>query len=172
MRKAVLFLPLLLMACSEPELTPEQQEAAEERAIAAVEAAQTIPPEPVTPEPILFADIERYDLFGAGCSFMPGGRPAEAPDGAGVLALTSKGGAYIKIESELHRLAPDVGSPELPLGTRGKYDGREFALILDIAAEEGAPSGMETIDFPARLVLRNARDQTVYAETGIAQCGS
>src|SRR5690606_20789686 len=125
-----------------------------------------------TPEPILFADIERYDLFGAGCSFLPRGEAAEAPDGAGVLALTSESGAYIKVEGELHRLAPDAGSPQLPLGTRGKYDGREFALILDIAAEEGAPSGTETIDFPARLVLRNARDQTVYAETGIAQCGS
>src|SRR5690606_4466066 len=133
MRKAVLFLPLLLMACSEPELSPEQREAAEERAIAAVEAAQIIPPEPVTPEPILFADIERYDLFGAGCSFLPRGEAAEAPDGAGVLALTSESGAYIKVEGELHRLAPDAGSPQLPLGTRGKYDGREFALILDIA---------------------------------------
>lgn len=172
MRKAVLFLPLLLIACGEPELSPEQREAAEERAIAAVEAAQTIPPEPVTPQPIAFADIERYGLFGAGCSFMPGGKPAQTPNGAGALALTSERGAYVKIEGELHRLAPDAGSPELPLGTRGKYDGKEFSMILDIAGEEGEPSGMETIDYPARFVLRNARDQTVYAETGIAQCGS
>lgn len=172
MRKAALVFPLMLAACGEPELTAEQQEAAERQAIAAVEAAQVIPAEPVTPEPILFADIERYDLFGAGCSFLPDGKPAEAPDGAGVLALASERGAYIKIDGELHRLAPDAGSSELPLGTRGKYDGKAFAIILDIASEEGVPSGAETTDFPARLVLHNARDQTVYTATGIAQCGS
>lgn len=172
MRKAALVVTLLLAACSEPELTPEQQEAADRRAIAAVEAAQIIPPAPVTPEPILFADIERYDLFGAGCSFMPGGAPAEAPGGKGALMLANESGAYIKVEGALQRLAPDGGSPELPLGTRGKYDGKEFSVVLDIAAEEGEQSGTETIDFPARLVLRNARDQTVYAETGVAQCGS
>lgn len=172
MKRVALFFPLLLAACGERELTPEQQEAADERAIAAVEAAQVPPPTPVTLEPILFADIEQHNLFGAGCTFLPAGGLAEAPDGKGMLALASASGAYIKVDGDLHRLAPDAGSPELPLGARGKYDGKEYAVILDIASEEGEPNGMETIDFPARLVLRNSRDQTVYAETGVAQCGS
>ena len=45
-------------------------------------------------------------------------------------------------------------------------------LIIDLAAEEGEQSGMETVDFPARMELRNQRDQVVYGQTGIAQCGS
>lgn len=172
MKRAALLLPILLAACGEPELTPEQQAAADERAIAAVKAAQIPPPAPVTPEPILFADIERYDLFGAGCDFLPAGVPAESPAGKGALMLASESGAYIKVEGDLRRLAPDAGSLELPLGTRARYDGEEFSITLDIASEEGEPIGVETIAFPARLVLRNSRDQTVYAETGVAQCGS
>lgn len=172
MRKLVLLCPLLLAACGEPELPPEQREMAEERAIAAVEAAQTIPPVPVTPEPILSADIERYDLFGAGCNFMPADGMAQSPDGEGPLVVAMGGAGYIKVDGEIHRLAPDAGSPELPVGARGKYDGREYALILDLASEEGERSGMETIDYPARLELHDSRDQTVFAVNGTAQCGA
>lgn len=172
MKRVAALFPLLLAACGEPELTPAQREAAEEHAIASVEAAQIVPPAPVTPEIILFEDIERYNLSGAGCSFVPAGEPARAPDGEGVLALASERAAYIKIDGDLHRLAPDAGSPALPLGARGKYDGKEYVMVLDIASEEGRQSGTETIDFPARIELRNARDQTVYAETGTAECGA
>jgi len=171
-RAAFLLPPLLLAGCGGPKLTPEQQEAADRRAIAAVEAAQDIPAQPVSPEPILTEDIERYDLLGGACRFMPEHGPAATPQGKGALAFVNEGGAYLKVDGEMLRLAPDAGSPELPLGARGRYDGKAYSIILDIARAEGEPSGMETIDFPARLVLRNARDQTVYAASGIAECGS
>ena len=61
-------LPLSLSACSDPEPTPEQTRAAEDRAIAAVEAAQDVPPNPVTLEPITFRDIDEHGLSGAGCA--------------------------------------------------------------------------------------------------------
>ena len=172
MKRVAIFLSLLLAACGEPELTPKEQEAADLRAIAEVAAAQEIPPTPVTPDPVTYADIEQNDLSGAECSFILESGLAQAPDGEGVLALAQGEAAYVKIDGDIHRLAPDAGSPELPLGARGKYDGREYVLIIDLAAEEGEQSGMETVDFPARMELRNQRDQVVYGQTGIAQCGS
>lgn len=166
MRRIVLLFPLMLAACGEAELTEAQRDAADERAIAAVEAAQDIPAEQVALEPIAFADIEQNDLFGAGCSF--------AEDGSGdrTLALAQADGAYIKIDGRLHRLAPDAGSADLPLGARAKYDGKEYGMILDLAEEEGEQSGVETVDFPGRLELRNGRDQVVFGASGVAQCGS
>lgn len=166
MHRAALLFPLFLAACGEPELTPAQQDAAEERAIAAVEAAQNIPPEPVEPEAITFADIEQHNLFGAGCSFTAEDR------GDRVVALAMERGAYIKVDGRMRLLAPDAGSPALPLGAWGKYSGREFAMVLDLAEGEGEQSGVETVDYPGRLELRNGRDQVVFGATGVAQCGS
>ena len=85
-------LPLALSACSDPEPTPEQTRAAEDRAIAAVEAAQDVPPNPVTLEPITFRDIDEHGLSGAGCAFR-----AET-QGNGWIALALERGALIKIE--------------------------------------------------------------------------
>lgn len=165
-RRVALLLPLSLAACSEPELTPAQQDAAEERKIAAVEAAQNIPPEPVALEPIAYSDIEQHNLFGASCAFT-------AEDaGDRVLALAMERGAYIKFDGRMHRLAPDAGSPVLPLGARGQYAGREYAMVLDLAEGEGEQSGMETVDYPARLELRDGRDQVVFGASGVVQCGS
>ncbi|WP_374405729.1 hypothetical protein [Pelagerythrobacter sp.] len=164
-----LFAPLVLLslaACGEPELTSAEQEAADDRAIAAVEAAQDIPPEPVEPEAIAFSDIEQNDLFGAGCSFVAQG------EGDRVLALAMERGAYIKVEGRIRRLAPDIGSPALPLGARGQYAGKEYAMVLDLAEGEGEQSGTETVDYPSRLELRNGRDQVVFGANGVAQCGS
>ena len=44
--------------------------------------------------------------------------------------------------------------------------------MLDLASEEGKQSGSETINYPARLVLRNDHDQIVYQADGTAQCGA
>jgi len=166
MHRVALLFPLVLAACGEPELTPAQQEAAEERKIAAVEAAQNIPPEPVEPEAITFADIEQHNLFGAGCSFVP------EDGGDRVLALAMESGAYLKIDGRMQRLAADAGSPALPLGARGKYSGKEYAMVLDLAEGEGEQSGVETVDYPGRLELRNGRDQVVFGASGVVQCGS
>ncbi len=166
MHRVALLFPLFLAACGEPELTPAQQEAAEERKIAAVEAAQAIPPEPVALEPIAYSDIEQHNLFGASCSFTAEGEEDR------VLAVAMERGAYIKFDGRMHRLAPDAGSPALPLGARGKYAGREYAMVLDLAEGEGEPSGVETVDYPGRLDLRNGRDQLVFGASGVVQCGS
>ncbi len=166
MRIALLLMPLLLASCDDPEPTPAQQAARDEAKIASVEKAQDIPPAPVNLEPIGYPDIEKHDLLGASCAFAPEG------GGIGALVLAMERGAYIKVARQLIRLAPDAGSPELPLGARGKYAGREYSLVFDLAEEEGEQEGIETVNYPARLVVSNARDQIVYQSNGVAQCGS
>ena len=166
MRHFALVLPLALAACAAEEPTAAEQAARDEAKIAAVEQAQEIPPQPITLEPIGYPEIEKHGLFGASCAFAPEG------GGLGAHVLAKEDGAYLKLDGQLERLAPDPGSPELPLGARGKYDGKRNSLILDIAQAEGEQSGTETVNYPARLIVRNERDQVVYEANGIAQCGS
>jgi hypothetical protein len=166
MRQLALILPFVLAACASEEPSAAEKEAHDEAKIAAVEQAQEIPPTPISLEPIAYPDIEKHDLFGASCAFAPDG------GGLGALVLAMEKGAYIKLDGKIERLAPDPGSPELPLGARGKYDGKRNSLILDLAEGEGEQEGMETVNFPARLVVRNERDQVVYEADGVAQCGS
>lgn len=166
MRWFAMLLPVVLTACAAEEPSATERAAEDEAKIAAVEQAQEIPPTPISLEPIGYPDIEKHDLFGASCAFAPEG------GGLGAHVLAKEDGAYIKLDGKVERLAPDPGSPELPLGARGKYDGKRNSLILDIGREEGKQSGMETVNYPARLIVRNERDQVVYEASGIAQCGS
>jgi hypothetical protein len=64
---------LALGGCGE-EQTPEEQARQDERDIALVEKANdAMPPlRQVTPEPLLYPDIERYDLYGEACGYAPG----------------------------------------------------------------------------------------------------
>lgn len=162
---AILPLALLAAACAEDGRSPAEKARQDDADVAAVKAAQVPPPSPVTPERILYPDIERYKLHGAGCNFAPEGSMA-------AIALAQPAHGYMKIDGKLEAFAPDAGSGDGPLGTKGKYTAGAWSFVLDLAEEEGKQSGSETVNFPARLVLRNDRDQIVYEASGVAQCGS
>lgn len=161
MRIAVPLLLLALAAC-----TSEPTEAERQAAVAEVKANQEAPPDMFTPRAILYPDIEKHDLYGAGCSF--------APDGGGlgaiVLAQADKG--YMKREDEILRFAADMGSEELPYLARRKYDGSDYSFTIDLDRESGKPSGDETSDFRAKFTVRDGKDRVLYEATGIAQCGA
>ncbi|ANY20827.1 hypothetical protein A6F68_02327 [Tsuneonella dongtanensis] len=161
----VMALAVLAAGCGEREPSAAEQQRMDDADVAAVKAAQEAPPVPVTPDKILYPDIERYDLFGAGCNFAPEGSMA-----AIVLAQPARG--FMKIDGEMETFAPDAGSGDLPLGAKGKYTAGAWSFTLDLASEEGEQDGIETVNFPARFVLKNDRDQIVYQANGIAQCGS
>src|SRR6187455_1031631 len=120
-------LPLALLAGCDSGPTEEEQAAADARDVAMVEAANDVKPpmKEVTPDPILFPDIERYDLLGEACNYAPG-------TSLGTRVVARESDAFLKIGGEVHRLAADPGSRELPMHTRTLYSGKEFALRLSI----------------------------------------
>ena len=157
-----MLLPLFLAACSN-DPTAAEKKAADDRAISQVEAVQSQrpPPRMLEPEPILFGDIQRFNLFGAGCAF--------APEGSmGAVLLTREKVAYLKLQDRMVRFASDPGSAKLPLGTVSRYVGKEFAASLTRTDGKNA----EAVRFPGHLTITNPFDQVVYDGDGLIQCGA
>lgn len=170
MQKLVITLgtALSLAACSAgPDA--EQQQAAAERdmaAIEAVKAAQVVPPEPLNLSAIGFPDIERENLFGAGCNFAPRG------GGMGAVAIAQSEAGYLKIDNKVERFVPDAGSPQLPYEAREKYTSIAHSFQLSLQDQTGKRAGLETTDYNGRLVVRDSSDQVVYQADGLVQCGA
>jgi hypothetical protein len=161
----IVLVALLASSCGNDEPSAVEKARMDEADIAAVKAAQVPPPAPVEPDAIGMPDIEKYDMYGAGCNFAPG-------KGIAAIAILQETRAFMKIDDAVVVFAPDAGSGDLPLGAKGKYTANAWSFVLDLASEEGKQSGYETVDYPARLVLRNDHDQIVYQTDGTAQCGS
>ena len=153
---------LLLAACT-PGQTAAEKRAEEDRAIAQVEAAQATkpPPQLIAPQPILFADIKKYDLFGAGCAFAPG-------NSMGAVLLTRAKVAYLKLDDRPVRFASDPGSAQLPLDTVSRYVGKAMALSL---TRSDADAG-EATRWAGHLVVTDPFDQVIYQADGRVQCGA
>lgn len=166
-RRATILLTLAVgffAACAE-EISPAEQERIDAAKIAAVERANIVPPDPVSPQKIDFPDYEENDLFGSGCSFVPEG---EGPD---PIALTQGAAAFMKLDGKIVRFAPDKGSKQGPFATWQHYDGKVHSIRLEFAPGDGKASGTETVAYPAAITVQNGRDQTVYEASGSAQCG-
>lgn len=161
-------LPLLLLCAScGNEATPEDLEAQAERDIAMVEAANNAAPplREVTPEPILYPDIERHDMYGAACNYAPG-------TSLGTRVIARPADAFIKLDGEVLRFAADPGSRELPAGTRSHYDGREYSLRLELeGAGEPVSNNTEVVEYEGEIDLRDRWGRVVYSGTGLARCG-
>ncbi|MEZ5682509.1 MAG: hypothetical protein R3E14_14565 [Erythrobacter sp.] len=161
MRIAISLVLLSLAACSS-----EPNEAERKAAVAEVEANQEAPAEVLEPRPILYPDIEKNGLYGAGCSFAPDG------GGLGAVALAMADEGYMKRGEEILQFAADKGSDELPYLARRKYDGKDYSFSLDLDRDSEAPSGEETSDYSGTLTVRDGKDRVVYSATGIVQCGA
>ena len=161
--KVLVAIPLLLAAACSPE---PQSEAERQADVAEVEANQDVPAIALSPETIRYREIEKYNLYGAGCSFAAEG------GGMGAVALAMADEGYVLLHGELVRLAADKGSDELPYLARRKYDGREYSFTLEVVEGEAEMIGSEVYDFPARLRIRDSGDRVVFDKRGIAQCGA
>ncbi|MBX7526732.1 hypothetical protein [Qipengyuania vesicularis] len=163
MRWTLVFLTVAIAACGP---TPEEEETARKQAVAEVEANQEPPPEQLTLDPIRYREIEKHQLYGAGCSLVPDGGGL----GAVVLALAEEG--FLIRNGELLRFAADAGSAELPYLARQRYTGREYSFTLDLDEDEGKQSGVETTDYRGRLTVRDSSERVVYQAEGLTQCGA
>ena len=162
--RLVLALGLLALSvgCA-PEKSAAEKRAEDDRAIAQVKAAQAVKPPPtrIEPQPILFADIQKHDLFGAGCAFAPG-------NSMGAVLLTRAKLAYLILNDRPVRFASDPGSTELPFDTVSRYVGKEMALSLTRAADV-APDATR---WSGHLVVTDPFDQVVYEADGYVQCAA
>jgi hypothetical protein len=154
----------LLAGCGE-RTSPADKAAADDRAVAQVEAIQAAkpPPRPLELQAIMFDDIQANRLYDAACAFAPGGS-------MGAVLLAHDKAGYVKLKGRVVRLASDPGSERLPVVGWSRYTGKEFALRL-VRAGEGAMQGdAQGLRWPARLTVTDAFDQVVYAADGAVQC--
>ncbi len=155
-------LPLLALAACGEESTPAEDAAD----VAQVrEIHDNPPPVPVDPERISYNDIEKNNLFGAGCGFAPA-------NSLSVIALAQPENGYLKLKGEIIHLSPDKGGAELPMSSWQNYAGEKFAFELKQLPGEGEESGVESTSWPGALTITNAKDQTVFQAEGTLQCGA
>jgi len=157
------FCAALMVGCGE-EPTPAEQAREDEQAIAMVEKAnQAMPPlQQVTPEPLLYPDIERHDLYGEACAYAPG-------TSLGTRVFAREADAFVKINGEVERFAADPGSRELPMRTRSLYNSKNYALRLQLESDaETGGSGR----YEGSIQLFDEYGRVVYEGAGLAECKS
>lgn len=153
----------LLGACSQGGGGDAAQDA---RDIAMVEAAQKAKPpaRPIAPEPILFFDITKHKLYGAGCNFVPDG------GGMGAVLLAQADRAIMKLGGDIVTLASDTGSTKLPQGSWSRYSGKAFAVSLT-ETDGGQRTRNGVVEaFTGHLVVTDPHDQVIYDARGNVQC--
>lgn len=155
----------LLAGCGEIEKSRAQQEIDDEKAIAEVVAAQTPPPDVVTPERITDDERERYKLSDSGCSFA-----VNSPE-LGAQAILQMNVGYMKFDGDMERLAPDAGAADGPAGTKSRYDGGRHALLVRFDTGSATKTGGDVVSVPTRITLQDGRARTVYVAEGTSLCG-
>lgn len=148
----LLGLTLLLAACAD-EPSAEEQQRIDDAKVAAVEAANAMPPpvEDLRPEIITDADIARVGIEGAHCTYMPGVNSSPR------LIVRPLDG-YLKLDGDMVRLAADSGSLELAGGTRTTYNGRAMVVKLAMEGDQGS------------ITIEDAYGREVYAVNGSVTC--
>ncbi|RZI57012.1 MAG: hypothetical protein EOP94_03975 [Zymomonas sp.] len=158
-------LAALLAGCGEVEKSQAQRELDDEKAIAEVEAAQTPPPDVVTPQRITNEERARYKLSDSGCSFA-----VNNPE-LGAQAILQLNVGYMKFDGQMERFAPDAGAADGPAGTSTKYDGGRHGLIVRFDTAQAAKVGGDGVSMPAQITLQDGRQRTVYVAEGTSLCG-
>jgi hypothetical protein len=154
----------VLAGCGEKEISPEEREMDVEKAIAEVEAAQTPPPDVVTPERITPDERRRSNLSESGCAFA-----VNNPE-VGAQAILQMNVGYMKIGGDMERLAPDAGATDGPSGTKARYAGGRHALLVQFDMDKAVKAGGEGLSVPTRIALQDGRGRTVYVAEGTSMC--
>lgn len=155
----------MLSGCGETPKSRAQQELDDEKAIAEVEAAQTPPPDVVTPQRITAEERARYKLSDSGCAFA-----VNNPE-VGAQAILQMNVGYMKFDGAMERFAPDAGASDGPSGTSTRYDGGRHGLIVRFDTAKAARAGSDLLTVPTQITLQDGRRRTVYVAEGTSLCG-
>lgn len=165
MRAIIMVAAALAAGCGETSKSAAEQERDDEKAIAEVEAAQTPPPDVVTPQRITDEERARYQLSDSGCAFA-----VNNPE-LGAQAILQMNVGYMKFDGAMERFAPDAGAADGPAGTSTRYDGGRHGLIVRFDQAEAAKAPGEAVSVPTRITLQDGRRRTVYVAEGTSLCG-
>jgi hypothetical protein len=165
MRLLLLVGALALASCGD-EIPSQKQAERDARDIALVKRANRGVAMPIVPQPILYPEIEKNEIYGTSCAFAPDG------GGVGAIAIAMADDGFMKLDDRLVRFAADVGSTALPSGARSKYSGRRYAFELTLSGGEGKRVAAEATTYDGQLTVRASNGDTVYEQTGEIQCGS
>jgi hypothetical protein len=163
---AILAGALICAACSPPQ-GEATSAASDARDVAQVERLSTPPAMPLTPQPITFADLEKYDLFGVGCYFLDG-----KGDKAPMLFLAADEKGWLKLESEMVELSADRSSTELPYLSWSKYVGLARTVELQRNGAAARSTGPETETAPGTIIIQDAKGRVVFKRSGSIDCGA
>ena len=160
MRIATIWLAsLALTACSEGDPAEADTD------YAAINDSARAPAEAITPDVIRFEDIEKHELFGAGCNVL-------SPDGEGLLLTADESAAHFLLDGNLISLAPHPGSDDLPYGIFSHYDGLAHAVALEIDVQSKTRQAPELTIYNGRMTIHDERDRIVFAYDGKVECGA
>jgi len=165
MRLLLLAGTAMLTSCGD-ELSPQQRAREDAMAVAMVEKANRGSAMPIMPEPILYPDIEKYEIFGTSCAFAPEG------GGLAAVAIAMREDGFMKIDGDMLRFSADSGSKALPYDLRSQYDGRKYTFELKLEDGPGRPTAAESVNYDGHLTVRDELERVVYDKAGIVQCGS
>lgn len=162
-----LALIFLVAGCSQPK--PKNEPVSDAAAVALVENAQKLHPDPVVlaPQPLALADITEHKLTGTGCTFRLQSAWMDYP-----IAIAGGEKGAVKLGGEIVTLAADSGSAELPFASREKYVGRTLSLRLTKRPGKGKAVGDESVEWPGSLTLSDRYERTVYFTPGMVVCGA
>lgn len=167
--KLALMLPFMLYAtgCSQP--VHKGDAATDAAAVALVENAQKLHPDPVVliPQPLALGEIAANELTGHGCEFRLQSAWMDYP-----IAVAGGEKGAVKLRGEIVTLAADSGSAEFPFAAREKYVGRTLSLRLTKGPGKGTPVGNESVEWPGSLTLSDRYERTVYFAPGTVLCGA
>ena len=125
----------------------------------------------IVPQDITFADIERHDLFGAGCYFLDNaGRSGD--EKAPMLFLASDEKGWLKLDGQMVEFVADQTSSELPYLSRSKYRSKELNVALDRNNAKARSTGPETETAPGSITIRDEGDRVVFQRSGAIDCGA